>query len=505
MQTEIVDKIEGIGPVYADRLAQVGIRTLEDLRGMDIEVMHEKTGISPRNLMSWQSMAMLQQVEGIDPQFSEALVKMGVVDFRVLMDTMTETIFENLTNFQAKGVIPRIASLDEIRLWQERASQIMKGLEKPSRTPSEARVVWETMTCRGMRNYYERSEHPCRWFSQFGPFHAYDISVEDEKAGSIGGVDAFYVGQRYQIPELLSGCRKAPIMSVGLNPNLRAVTQPWRIYPYFDDIQQYAKHFRYRTTFKYSIEDEFYEAHLTADGSAKLEEHQPIPLKKEHVSMYLEYDKLLKAFQQRIGITGASLSLGEDVSYYNFVACHSPRWDMDQETETGIVQECYYLRRFFLGQLVQSMPKVVMIFGKAVMRSFVANFYNAFDKDNVPDPGQIYSDILQNNNYVMRIGGERVRVIFSPHPTGARPWYVRLGAEEKIVGALAEEYSAGNLIYDAEIKHFKRTKGACKFCDNDVFFIGKCRYKGHFEKEDVRPTTEISTERETLANELAVL
>jgi len=505
MVTEIAGKIEGIGPIYADRLARVGISTLEQLRRMDIEDMHEETGISLRNLTNWQSMAMLQQVEGIDSQFSEALVKMGVVDIRALVDAMPEAISENLRDFQEKGVIPQIASEDEIRLWQERASVIMKSLEKPTRTPSEARVVWETMTCRGMRNYYERPEHGCHWFSQFGPFHAYDISVEDEKAGNIGSVSAFYRGQRYQIPELLSGCRKAPIMSVGLNPNLRAVIQPWRIYPYFDDIQQYAKHFRYRTTFKYSIEDEFYEAHLSADGSTRFETNQPIPLTKKYVSMYLEYDKLLRAFQQRIGITGAGLSLGEDVSYYNFVACHSPRWDMDTETEEGIVQECYYLRRFFLRQLVQSMPRVLMIFGKAVMKSFVANFLNAFDKDNVPDPSQNYSVILQNNDYVMKIGGERVRVIFSPHPTGARPWYVRLGAEEKIVEALAEEHSSGNLIYDADIKHFKRTKGACKFCDNDVFFIGKCRYKGYFEEEDTRPTEEISVERETLSSELAVL
>ncbi len=505
MQTEIVDKIEGIGSTYGDRLAEAGMKTLEDLREMDIDGAHEKTGISSSKLTAWQSMAMLQQVEGIGPQFSEALVKMGVVDFRALMDTMPEAIFENLRNFQEKGVIPKIASMDEVGLWQERASQIMKVLEKPSRTPSEARVIWETMTCRGMRNYYERPAHPCHWFSKFGPFHAYDISVEDEKAGSVGRIDAFYVGWRYQIPELLSGCRKAPIMSVGLNPNLRAVTQPWRIYPYFDDVQQYAKHFRYRTTFKYSIEDEFYEAHLTADGSAEFEENQPIPLTKEYVSMYLEYDRLLKAFQERIGITGAGLSLAEDVSYYNFVACHSPRWDMEKEIETGIIQECYHLRRFFLRQLVQSMPKVVLIFGKAVMKSFVANFYNAFEKKNIPDPSQRYSEILRNNNYVMKIGRERVRVIFSPHPTGARPWYVRLGAEEKIVKALCEEYRAGNLLYDDEIKHFKRTKGACKFCDNDIFFIGKCRYKGHFEKEDTRPIIEISAERETLANELAVL
>lgn len=165
MQTEIVDKIEGIGSAYGDRLAQAGMKTLEDLREVDIDGAHEKTGISASKLTAWQSMAMLQQVEGIGPQFSEALVKMGVVDFRALMDTMPEAIFENLRNFQEKGVIPKIASMDEIGLWQERASQIMKALEKPSRTPSEARVVWETMTCRGMRNYYESSAHPCRWFS----------------------------------------------------------------------------------------------------------------------------------------------------------------------------------------------------------------------------------------------------------------------------------------------------------------------------------------------------
>lgn len=198
---------------------------------------------------------------------------------------------------------------------------------------------------------------------------------------------------------------------------------------------------------------------------------------------------------------GSEFCLGEDVSYYNFVACHSPRWDMDPETEDGIIGECYHKRQFFLKQLAQSMPKVIIIFGKPVMEAFVANFY---EEGKRPDPKETYETILSKNNFVMRIGKEeKARVIFSPHPTGARPWYVRLDALTKIVDALYEEYTAGHLIYDEEIKHFKRTKGACKFCNNDIYFIGKCRYKGHFEKEDTRSVAEISSDRKAIVEELA--
>jgi len=59
MATEIADGIEGIEPAYADRLARVGISTLEDLRRMDIEAIHQETGISLRNLTNWQPVKLL--------------------------------------------------------------------------------------------------------------------------------------------------------------------------------------------------------------------------------------------------------------------------------------------------------------------------------------------------------------------------------------------------------------------------------------------------------------
>jgi len=284
------------------------------------------------------------------------------------------------------------------------------------------------------------------------------------------------VGKRYLVPELLSGCRRAPIMSVGLNPNLRGATQPERIYPYFDDIQQYAKHFRYRTTFKYSIADDFYQSHLV-DGIFVLKEGERVPMDREYVSMYVKYDAILTAFKNAINVQDADLSLGDDVSYYNFVVCHSPGWNMDSATEKGIVEECFDNRGFFRKQFEQSMPKAVIIFGKAIMKKFVAKYREEFDPNNVPDPNDNYANILANNKYVMTLKGKRIRVIFSPHPQAISGVYYSLNAQDRIVDALKEEYEAGNLEIDPKTKHFKRTDVDCKFCDNDIFYIGDCGFQ----------------------------
>jgi len=124
MSTEIVEKIEGIGPISGDKLAKAGIRTLNDLRGMEADKVHESTGIATSRLISWQSMATLQQVDGIDSQFSEALVKIGIVDLRSLAEANSHNIHEKIQILQDKGTINKIASIENISLWQERASKI---------------------------------------------------------------------------------------------------------------------------------------------------------------------------------------------------------------------------------------------------------------------------------------------------------------------------------------------------------------------------------------------
>lgn len=120
----------------------------------------------------------------------------------------------------------------------------------------EVQLIWEVMTCRAIRSTYDDKKHPCHWFNNhYGPYPAYDWiedlpqpSASDEQEPS--EVEALCVGERYQVPELISGCRKAPIMTIGINPNLTAyyptVDGATWCYPYFDNIEQYAYYFRHR-------------------------------------------------------------------------------------------------------------------------------------------------------------------------------------------------------------------------------------------------------------------
>jgi len=125
--------------------------------------------------------------------------------------------------------------------------------------PIEVQLAWEVMTCRGMRSTYEQATHSCSWFNKnYGPYPAYDWIAHFPpgvpERGKNRLLDVVCKGARFQVPELMSGCRKAPIMTIGINPNLTAfwpsrAGATW-CYPYFDNIGQYAYYFRHRSVFQ---------------------------------------------------------------------------------------------------------------------------------------------------------------------------------------------------------------------------------------------------------------
>ncbi|MBF0381015.1 MAG: hypothetical protein HQL69_08350 [Magnetococcales bacterium] len=121
--------------------------------------------------------------------------------------------------------------------------------------PVEVQLAWEVMTCRAMRSTYEESDHPCQWFNDyFGPYPGFSW-VDSVPPDSYGEEEGEYMaqctGQRFQIPELVTGCRKAPIMTIGINPNQTAyfpsVDGSTWCYPYMDNVEDYAYYFRHRS------------------------------------------------------------------------------------------------------------------------------------------------------------------------------------------------------------------------------------------------------------------
>ena len=99
MTYKIID-IQGIGPVYAEKLIAAGIETVDQLleRGaspkgrLEIE---DATGIDHGRVLTWVNHADLFRIKGVGPQFSELLEASGV-------DTVKELRNRNAANLAAK-------------------------------------------------------------------------------------------------------------------------------------------------------------------------------------------------------------------------------------------------------------------------------------------------------------------------------------------------------------------------------------------------------------------
>lgn len=143
-ETEIVSKIEGIGPVYGEKLAKIGIKTSDDLRRMNINNVRERTQISKKQLVKWQGMAILQQVRRIDHQISEVLVYGGITNLQKLVDANPNKILQIIKDARwpkegRKNPIPddydRVITLEDVLEWQREASTILSP--PPVASPEE--------------------------------------------------------------------------------------------------------------------------------------------------------------------------------------------------------------------------------------------------------------------------------------------------------------------------------------------------------------------------------
>ncbi|MBQ0149131.1 MAG: DUF4332 domain-containing protein [Bacteroidales bacterium] len=99
MTYKIID-IEGIGPVYAEKLTAAGIITADQLlekcaAPAGRKALEEATGISGKLILTWTNHADLFRIKGVGPQFAELLEAAGV-------DTVKELGHRNAENLAAK-------------------------------------------------------------------------------------------------------------------------------------------------------------------------------------------------------------------------------------------------------------------------------------------------------------------------------------------------------------------------------------------------------------------
>lgn len=119
--------IEGVGEVYADKLAAVGVRSTDQFlsRGATPKgrvELQEATGVSGKLILRWCNQADLMRISGVGPQFAELLEAAGVDTVKELSkrnaDNLAERMVEVNNQKRLSKTSPAIAT---VRRWISQA------------------------------------------------------------------------------------------------------------------------------------------------------------------------------------------------------------------------------------------------------------------------------------------------------------------------------------------------------------------------------------------------
>jgi len=383
-----------------------------------------------------------------------------------------------------------------------------------ARIPTEIELVYELMPCNALRVAQEavqKEKHPCAYFREWGTYNSYDYAQPGAPLERGISQKCNYVGRAALLPEMLSGCRKTPILAVGINPNLPGwwtKTRSW-VSPLFDDYKQYAHYFRYREVSKLGIPlddytgfggpaepNPFDDAELNVPNDA--EGQRGIPTEEQAQGMYKAYQGILDDFAKEMGWQNHNLIVGEDLAYANMVACPSAKWTtrkapddpklppMTIRQRDGIIDECFDERRYFLRQLFQSLPGVILVFSQSTANALIGSLKGRFSMGN-PQVGEPVTTLIERDIRIQygESGGNVIDaiVLFAPHPTGDPQNWAK--ARPKFMQRMSQLGASGRLKLNPDTGHLMRTQGSCVFCT--MLEIGKCDYAAEIKPLETPP------------------
>ncbi|MGB0652877.1 MAG: DUF4332 domain-containing protein [Thermoplasmatota archaeon] len=133
MWYQVID-VEGIGPVYAERLQKAKIVNTQQLIATSTTRLAEISKAPPKTVQHWQTMAELMKVEGIGPQYAEALSRAGILGIKDLGQHTSSAIVRRTNKYLASlnvnllgpDIENRRIRVDQVDAWKKSAADVKR-------------------------------------------------------------------------------------------------------------------------------------------------------------------------------------------------------------------------------------------------------------------------------------------------------------------------------------------------------------------------------------------
>jgi len=131
--TKLLD-IEGIGPVYAEKLTGAGVKSIEGLLELGAtpkgrEELAEKSGISKALILEWVNHADLFRIKGVAEEYSDLLEEAGVDTVVELANRRPDNLHSKMLEVnEEKKLVRRPPSLKEVEKWVAQAKKLPRAV-----------------------------------------------------------------------------------------------------------------------------------------------------------------------------------------------------------------------------------------------------------------------------------------------------------------------------------------------------------------------------------------
>ncbi len=129
-----ITEVEGIGPAFAAKLQEAGVKTQEKLLELGATVsgrkkVAEQAGLSIKQVLNWVNRADLARVKGIGSEYADLLESAGV-------DTVKELAQRNAANLLAKmeevnavkKLVRKVPTAAQVEKWVAQAKELPRAV-----------------------------------------------------------------------------------------------------------------------------------------------------------------------------------------------------------------------------------------------------------------------------------------------------------------------------------------------------------------------------------------